>query len=627
MGCSIIITAFSPALVYLVQEQQKVGVEMKRLFPIGWLTALAFFFTFVFSGTALAANQLQDMRIEVELLEDGSAVVTEYREMDMDEGTELYITLDNLQDADLLEFSVAGFEEEPNWDSNASREEKAGKYGVVETGSGLELIWGIGEYGDNSYEVTYTLSNLVRELEDGQSLYWNFDTFSSIPAENFTLQMVGPEPFTQEEVRFWGFGFEGDIQLVDGAVEWEAFEEIDQSNAVSVLLQFPADTFNTEVTVDQTLEEQRMEAQEQPVGGNNSNGEMGTLGKVLVGLAVATTVGGTAAGITYAVQLNNAKKEAGEIPDGAQLIVENEGITLSEVPYTGEDLPGIAYLMQNIFKGYFEDYFFAYLLKWESEERIVMHQGEYDPEYDEPAPGIIEIRHFAEESERNPQPFSELVQDMKKKKRLRYETGLWTMLLDAADETGMVTEDAMAAWTKDYAKDVEKFQNYLLDYSKDYLLKNGYIVLKEVQVWGRKHEVVSLTDKGMDLMTRLVQFDHYLEEVELVGLEKGTSQLSFADLLFWSVLFSRRDEITDQFDEMLDNNAHYDQHTYFGYYYYYWYGMTGFQDNWNKGLASGGFHSHNASMYTGSSGSSGSGGFTSVGGGGGAGGGGGGGAR
>ncbi|MEG0475123.1 MAG: hypothetical protein RR548_05425 [Carnobacterium sp.] len=96
-----------------------------------------------------------------------------------------------------------------DWDADASLEEKTGHYGTVETGSGLELIWGIGEYGENEYEVSYTLSNLVRELEDGQALLWNFDTFSDIPAENLTVEITGFEPFTEENVRFWGFGFDG----------------------------------------------------------------------------------------------------------------------------------------------------------------------------------------------------------------------------------------------------------------------------------------------------------------------------------------------------------------------------------------------------------------------------------
>src|SRR5690606_17015100 len=101
-----------------------------------------------------------------ELQEDGSGIVTEFRQMNMDDGTELFIVLEEMQDSELLDFSVAGFEEVTDWDSDDSREEKAGKYGVIETDDGLELVWGIGDYGTNEYEVTYTLSNLVRELED-----------------------------------------------------------------------------------------------------------------------------------------------------------------------------------------------------------------------------------------------------------------------------------------------------------------------------------------------------------------------------------------------------------------------------------------------------------------------------
>lgn len=230
---------------------------MNRRGRIGWVIGLALLLNLGAEAEVAAANRMQDIRIEVELQEDGSGVITEHRQMELDEGTELYITLENLQDSELLDFSVVGFEEEPDWDTGASREEKAGKYGVVETGTGLELIWGIGEYGVNTYEVTYTLSNLVRELEDGQGLLWNFDTFSSIPAENLTLEITGPEPFTEDNARFWGFGFEGDIQNEGGRIVWEASEEVDSSNDVTVLLQFPPQAFATQAVVGMTLAEQR----------------------------------------------------------------------------------------------------------------------------------------------------------------------------------------------------------------------------------------------------------------------------------------------------------------------------------------------------------------------------------
>src|SRR5699024_11987111 len=61
----------------------------------------------------------------------------------------------------------------PILDIDASFEEKAYKYGVLDVDNGYELAWGISEYGPQEYNLSYSLSNMVRELEDGQALFWN----------------------------------------------------------------------------------------------------------------------------------------------------------------------------------------------------------------------------------------------------------------------------------------------------------------------------------------------------------------------------------------------------------------------------------------------------------------------
>src|SRR5699024_12029159 len=126
--------------------------------------------------------------------------------------TENYIVFDeaDMDAVEVTDFSVEGFTEQADWDPDASLEEKAGEYGVIETDDGIELVWGIGEYGEQEYVVNYTLENVVRNLEDGQSLYWNFDTFTGLPVDDFTMNVSSEVPLA-DELQFWGFGFEGDI--------------------------------------------------------------------------------------------------------------------------------------------------------------------------------------------------------------------------------------------------------------------------------------------------------------------------------------------------------------------------------------------------------------------------------
>lgn len=577
------------------------------------------FFSLVWTDTVSAENQLSSIEIDVQLQRDGSAVITETRDMNMDEGTELYITLEEMQDSKLLDFSVVGFEEETDWNLDASREEKAGKYGVVETDSGQELIWGIGEYGQNNYELTYTLSNLVRELDDGQALLWNFDTFSNIPADNLRLTISGYEPFTQEDVRFWGFGFEGDIQLIDEEIVWQASEVVDSSNDVTVLAQFPEGFFNAQVYVDMTLEEQMEMAMEGSVYNESTSSD--TVPIIIFSVLGAVSGGVGIVAIMYARKLSQAKSDAGQMVTGTKRVQKNKGFVYETIPFEEEDLAGIAFVLQEFQKGYFEDYFTAYLLKWVEEDRITMDTTVKRVLFDDQYETLIQIKQFEEEKQQHPYSFKEFASGFKPNQADTYEKGLWVMLLDAADASGKVDNDHIQYWAKKNAKAVEKYADVLIDYSKEYLERKNLITFKEIKVWGNKHEVAIASAEGERLLDRVVQFDNYLKQTDIKEIKQPTTRIEFSDYLIWSILYFRKDEITKQLDSMVPEPTQYYDNSLIGPYYWYWYGTTGLRHNWSTGLSYGGFHSKASSA------ASGMGGTTSAGGGFGAGGGGGGGAR
>jgi len=590
--------------------------KMKKGFLKG-IALLSFFLFFVVFGAreVSAENELNNMYIEVELQEDGSGVVTEHRLMDMDEGTELFIDLENMQDSELLDFSVRNFTEVEEWDSDASREEKAGKYGIIDTDDGQELVWGIGEYGENTYELTYTLSNLVRELEDGQGLLWNFDTFSDIPAQNLSVNIQGYEPFTQENVNFWGFGFEGNMNLRNGDIVWTADQEVDDGDKVTPLLQFPSGYFDTQASVDMTLEEQyEMAADGSAYNDDDSLGLVETIflaGVFIIIAAVIILV------IVYSVQLSNRKKEAGSLITGNKRIKMNKDKYYKQVPYEGESLADISFLLKGIYTGYFEDYFAAFLLKWVGEGKIDIQTEEKDVFFGKKQKSQLEILNHEQAFEDFPLSFKEFSEDVEVHlKDKPYEFGIWLMLVDAADSEGVVTDEAIEIWADNHASEVEVFADYLYEYSKEELENQQLIHSDEIQVWGMTQEIAVSTPQAADLYNQLVQFRNYLKDTGIEQFADNNQGISFEEVMVWSILFGKSDEMTKKLDDLIPEN---DGPT--SYYYPYWYtfhGTTAFRNEWSSGLSSGGFNSQA---------SGGSGGATSAGGGAGAGGGGGGGAR
>ncbi|WP_066191264.1 DUF2207 domain-containing protein [Gracilibacillus timonensis] len=568
-----------------------------------------------FTLTAVAENKMSDLHIEVELQEDGSGVVTEHRQMNLDEGTELFIKMENLEGSEVIHFSVNGFTEEPDWDVDASQEEKAGKYGMLPTDEGVELIWGIGEYGENSYTVTYTLSNLVRNLEDGQAMLWNFDTFSDIPAQNLTVEISGFQPFTQDIVDFWGFGFEGDMQLVGDRIVWESDGEADGD--VIALTQFPSDLFQADLTEDMTLSEQQEEAMDGSTYNTSDNSTVNfIIASIFVILCLIIGIG------TYLLvsKTNKAKREAGAMKSMYKLVSENKDMTYQTIPYTGEDYAGLSALLKHLQLGYFEDIFQAYLLKWSLNEKVSIEAEEESKFFGKKYRTSLTINDIEKELKKHPTTFGEITDQIENEMYDgTYESGLWTMLLDVADTNGMVTDDAIQEWGKKYADEVTIFADYLQDYSEAYLERQGWFSFEEIKPFGIKQPIIVPSEEGEQLTQRLIQFNNYLTQSDMDAFTNYSRPLSLKDMMLWSVLFGKSEKVSKKLEGFVPDNDHQEDWIY----YHYWYGAYHTRTSWSTGLISGGFHSSTSATTA----SGGSGGTTGVGGGAGAGGGGGGGAR
>ena len=118
----------------------------------------------------LSAPVLKGLDIRVVLRHDGSAVITETRRMTIDgEGTECFIGLANLGGSRVSGLWVADetgrrYERLSEWDTGLSRSQKTGKCGIVKTGKGYELCWGLGSEGERTYTTGYVMTGLALHL-------------------------------------------------------------------------------------------------------------------------------------------------------------------------------------------------------------------------------------------------------------------------------------------------------------------------------------------------------------------------------------------------------------------------------------------------------------------------------
>ena len=571
------------------------------------LFGLLLFLVFV-PKVASAQNKINSIHIDVELHEDGSATIRETRQMETDEHTELYIVLENMRDTDLLDFSVGGFTEKKDWDIEDSFKEKANRYGIIDTDDGYELAWGISEYGTPEYHVQYSLSNLVRNLEDGQALFWNFDSFLTLPTDHLTFTLSGPFPLEDVLIDHYGFGFEGPISFSNGSFVWNGMN-LDEENAVTVLLQFPKDTFNTSSSVDMTLLEQREMAKEG--SSYNADAPWPLWLKIMTAAGIALGVGGAGLAVWFTVQVQKVYKKHRHFNSGTYLKENKEKMSPTPPLLEGE-VGRYSFFISQLFYvgGGFSDYFMAYLLSWSIDQKIIIETREKERQFlKSKIEADIFIQNFEEETEANRLSFKEYV-DLFEIGESTLEEIFWSVLLEAADDNGQVTGNGIREWAEENGKYISELMTGMDDVSEKWLVENGYLnVFKEKVSFGSV-DIKQVTDKGNTFAHELVKFHNFVKNIKEVNLEEFDD---WQALIVWAAVLGQAENMVKYLEEfhpgswnVVTNRYPTIYGSYVGYQYFYTSTSTGLTN----------------SGYGGSGGST-----SSVGGGGGAGGGGGGGSR
>ena len=218
------------------------------------------------SATALFASPaLNDLNIRVVLRSNGDARITETRQMWIDsEGTECYISIANLNGSELRDFSVTDetgrrFTFSEYWDINDSRDEKEGRCGIVETRTGYELCWGLGESGSRTYTTSYTVTNLLRGYADADGFNYMFVAQGINPYPDHVRLTIVPEDtmtLSPENTGIWGFRYRGDVNFVgDSCIVAESSEPFSSQSAMIVMCRFNKGMFAPAYVSDGSFED------------------------------------------------------------------------------------------------------------------------------------------------------------------------------------------------------------------------------------------------------------------------------------------------------------------------------------------------------------------------------------
>jgi len=220
---------------------------MKRFFKIFLLFAFCFII-FGFTKT-VQANSIEKISMDIYIDKDGDASVTEVWNCQASSGTEVYHPYYNLGKSKITNLTVSDsgvdYQTLSSWSTSGSLQSKAQKCGINKVSNGVELCWGISNYGSHTYTVKYTITNFIADLNDSQMIYWtlipyNFSNYIS----DVYIKIHADEAFP-DTTPVWGYGnYGGTAYVYDGYIEMQPQNGLGTDEYMTVLVQFPKGTFN-----------------------------------------------------------------------------------------------------------------------------------------------------------------------------------------------------------------------------------------------------------------------------------------------------------------------------------------------------------------------------------------------
>ena len=225
-------------------------------------------FTF---GAVVYANDIKSINMDIYVDNYGNAHVTEIWDAKLTEGTEGYKPYYNLGESYITNYKVKLNNQEytyvDNWDINASFNEKKYLNGINYIDNGIELCFGISNYGNNTYTLSYTINNFVANLSDSQMIYWQLIPYElSDKPEKIYIKVYSDFKYS-DDTPVWGYGYgdknnEGYAYVYDGYIEMSKEGSLDSDEYVVLLAKFPENTFETSNSINKDFDDVLDEAEE-----------------------------------------------------------------------------------------------------------------------------------------------------------------------------------------------------------------------------------------------------------------------------------------------------------------------------------------------------------------------------
>lgn len=324
----------------------KTNLKFNLLVRIAFLSFIIVFFILI---NQVSANYIENINMDIFIDDNGNAIVTEVWEANLTKGTEGYRPYTELGNLSISDFSVTDqtgtiYETLPTWNTSSTFAYKSYKCGINNISNGVELCWGISNYGYNTYTLKYNINNFVTQYTDTQGIYWNFLNINQ-SVSNVKITIYSNYKISLDNARIWAFGYNGTINFVDGKIVLESGGYLASSQYMTGLVRFESDMFNTENISFQSFDDIYNSAMSTVVYNSNYNNNDNDNGVAeLTSLLIKASLG-TSFLIILAIVLvrtpikmkyNNRYNTVYKKLDLGELIKSNEITYFRDIPCNGD---------------------------------------------------------------------------------------------------------------------------------------------------------------------------------------------------------------------------------------------------------------------------------------------------
>lgn len=501
---------------------------MRRLFSFVLLSLVFISFPFFQVDSALAQTSAVDrIQIDVTIHEDGSADFVEVWEGEFYDVTELYFTKENLSKTTFEDFSVRRngepYEFVDNWNIDASLEEKAYKNGIRKMKDGVELNWGLSEPGPAEFVLSYRVTNFIKQAKDSQFVHWTFSNPEFIfPRSNIIVNIDSFKDFSKEGEKIWSFGYDGEVEFVNGHIRARSYSALDQDDYVMLLIQFEDGTFTAEDKINQKFKKIQKAAFK---GSDYNQGFFSQLFEK-IGNFIKVALGFLVFGFILFLTWMNKGSFSGQKPRKFKRKFKEE--YYRDYPYEGYYLESyhIVYLMG---LGNFNTILTSLLLKWMKEEKI---------RTSEETSGMFrkKVQHIYFLSD-----------DVKKDSA---EGRLFHSIKGLVTKEGYVTDRQIASWAERNHKSLRTWEDGLRKTSLRKLTEEGFIRQTEKKVLFFKSKQYELTDSGEKLEENVYKYVNYLHDFSLLSEQDAINVHLWDEIMIWAAYLDLTDVVSEQFKKI-----------------------------------------------------------------------------